>query len=341
MRWGIVGTGKIAKGFASGLVHLSQAQPYAIASRSLERSESFCLDTGIAFEKKFGSYAELMADPHVETVYIATPHPMHMESIELALKAGKPVLCEKPMVMNASEAVKAFRLARSKQVLLMEAMWMRFLPAMQHCSSIISSGVLGQVTSVTASLRIRLSQDPCERLLNPNLGGGALLDLGVYPLHLAAMCFGMPTAVKSSMRRSPITGVDVENFMLCGFPNGGTASLSCASDHAARNEAWIVGEHGTILIREPFWHPTTLEIHRHGYPCETVSIPYQSSGLQYQVLHFEKCVREGLSESPVLTEALTTGVLRIIDEIRREHDFSYPGEIMTALSGKADSKFEA
>jgi predicted dehydrogenase len=259
IRWGILGTGTVAQLFASDLACVHDARLTAIGSRSKERARAFGKKFGVP--NQHGSYEELANDPGVQAIYIATPASTHRENMLLCLNAGKPVLCEKPFTVNAREAEEVIALARRKKVFLMEAMWTRFVPLMVKIRNLLASGSIGEITQLIADLGTNVPFDPKGQVFSVELGGGALLQKGIYLLSLASMVLGSPSIVKSLAIRGE-TGVDEHTGVLLGYSGGQLASLVCSVRVHTLRGATIVGTGGYIRIHEPIICPSSLTLRR-------------------------------------------------------------------------------
>lgn len=255
--WGILGTGNVAQLFASDLVQVPDARLLAIGSRSKERARVF--GERFSIPNQHGNYRELASDPRVQAVYIATPASAHKENILLCLNAGKAVLCEKPFTINAREAEEVITLARQRKIFLMEAMWTRFVPSMVKIRELLATGAIGKVTHFIADLGTRVPFDPEGRVFNAGLGGGALLQKGIYLLSLASMILGNPDVVRSLTIMGE-TGVDEHAGIMLGYPSGQLASLTCSARVHTQREATIVGTCGQIRIHEPIICPGSLTL---------------------------------------------------------------------------------
>lgn len=260
VRWAILGTGKIADEFAQGLTQLPTATLLAVGSRTLANAAQFASRHGVA--RAYGSYAELVADPDIDVVYIATPHIVHKEHCLLALEANKAVLCEKPFALNASEAREVIALAQQKQRFCMEAMWMRFIPAMRKVQELVAANAIGEIRMIQASLGFLVEYDPEHRAFNLALGGGALLDLGVYPLSLIIQFLGPPTTIHSHAHIGA-TGVDEQAAVILGFANGAIATLSTSLRTYNANAAVLMGSAGQLHIHEPLYRPEALTLQKY------------------------------------------------------------------------------
>ncbi len=257
--WGILGTGNIASVFARDLPLAEDSTLVAVGSRSSEGANEFAQRHRIP--NAHGSYADLVADPGVQVVYVASPAHLHAEHVQLALNAGKHVLCEKPFTLNAKEARGVVALARENHLFLMEAMWTRFLPAMTRLGKIIASGEIGAVRSVRADLGIPVPYDDQARVYSVTMGGGSWMDMGIYGASLAHRLFGTPTAIQAQAHLTP-SGVDGHAAVLLQHDGGAHALLTSSLEYASRGEATIIGTQGQIRIPSPWWCPTQLEVTR-------------------------------------------------------------------------------
>ncbi len=324
IRWGVLGPGKIAKVFARELKKLPDAKITAVGSRSLNRAKEYAEEWGV--ERVYGGYEELVADPEIDIVYIATPHPFHKDNAMLCLNAGKPVLCEKPFTINTAEARAVVDLAREKKLFLMEAMWTRFLPAIAQTRKWIAEGAIGEPRMIVADFGFRAGLNPEGRLFNLDLGGGALLDVGVYAVSMASMILGgdAPVEIKGSAHIGE-TGVDEQSGMLVRYPEGKLAILSCAVRTSTPQEARIFGTEGQIVLHSGFWccKKATLKA---GDREETSEVEFEGRGYDYQAAEAMRCLREGKLESDImpLDESLT--IMKTLDELRRQWGLTYPSE---------------
>jgi predicted dehydrogenase len=322
IRWGILGTGSIARSFATGLAADPGSRLVAVGSRTAA--------TAAAFAAKFpctahGSYAELCADPAVDVVYIASPHPGHHAHALLAIAAGKAVLVEKPFTLNARQSAEVIAAAQAAGVFCLEAMWMRFLPAVRQAAAWLAAGAIGEVRMVTADFGFRGPEDPRSRLLDPALGGGALLDVGIYPLSFACLALGSaPTSIQATARLGA-TGVDEQTAITLGWDSGALASLTCAVRTATRQDAVIYGTRGRIEVPD-FWHATEAILRVTGEPEIRVPAPHLGNGYTHEAIEVGRCLRAGLRESPVLPWAETLAIMRILDACRAQFGLVYPGE---------------
>jgi predicted dehydrogenase len=323
VRWGILGTGVIAVKFAEGLKSLPGARLTAVGSRSKATADAFARDNGVP--RAHASYSELVHDPEVDAVYIATPHTSHKDDAILCLAANKPVLCEKPFCLNATQAEAVINIARAKHLLVMEAMWTRFFPLMAELRKLIANGAIGNVRMLTADFGFHTDVGPTHRLLNPKLGGGALLDIGVYPISLGSMLFGPATRV-SGLANFGETGVDEQCSMVLGYEGGKVGSLSATFRGNSFNEATLVGDRGRIRINRFWWKPESLSLIRDTHKDDFLEFPISGNGYQYQVVEFMHCMHNGKTESPVMPLDETLSIMRTLDQLRAEWGLRYPGE---------------
>lgn len=324
IRWGILSTGAIARKFAIGLRDTPDAHLLAVGSRTQSGAEAFAAEFNIP--RQYGSYEALAADPDVDVIYIGTPHPMHYETAMLCLQAGKPVLLEKPFALNAGQAEALIHFAREKRIFLMEAMWTRFTPVMAKVRDVLSAGTLGAVRMVQADFGFRAPFDPRHRLFAPELGGGALLDVGIYPVSFAAMVFGQqPSAIVSSAALGT-TGVDEQSAMIFTYPDGALAQLSCAVRTQTPQEALIIGEKGWIRIPSRWWVPRVYTLQIDGEAEQVFEPPFVGNGYNYEAAAVGECLRAGRTESDIMPLDETLAIMRTLDAIRAQWDLVYPSE---------------
>ena len=261
LNWGILGLGVIARHFATALAATPGARIAAVGSREQAKADAFAAEFGAA--RAHGSYEALAADPEVEAVYIATPHPMHAANALLCLRHGKAVLLEKPFTLNAPEAEEVVALARERRLFLMEAMWTRFFPLMARLRAMVADGAIGDPRMVVADFGYRAPFDPQRRHLNPELGGGGLLDVGIYPLSFASMFFGAPEQV-TGVAEIGRTGVDEQAALALRYGKGRVAAITTGVSTATPHEAWLMGTEGRIRIHPPWFIPRAMTLTRPG-----------------------------------------------------------------------------
>jgi predicted dehydrogenase len=312
LRWGLIGTGWIADSFAADLAFTDSGRAVAVGSRRMETANRFA--DRFEIPNRHGSYEALVADPEVDVVYVATPHPMHHPDTLLALEAGKPVLVEKPFTMNAAEARELVAAARSKKLFLMEAMWTRFLPHIAQIRRLIAEGALGEIVTVSADHGQWFAQDPEFRLFAPELGGGALLDLGVYPVSFASMLLGAPSTIEALIDPA-FTGVDGQTSMLFGYDSGAQAVLTCTSLAKSPTRAAIVGTEARIEIDGDFYSPTSFTLITRSGERTRYDEPHRGRGLWHQADEVARCLREGLLESPLMPLDESISIMQTMDTV--------------------------
>jgi predicted dehydrogenase len=323
IRWGILSTGWIAKKFAEGLSVLPDAEIVAVGSRAQETADAFGEKFGVPH--RHASYEALADDPAVDVVYIGTPHPFHKDNSLLCLEAGKAVLCEKPFTINAGEAKEVIALAREKGLFLMEAMWSRYIPIIVKLRELLAEGVIGEMRMLTADLGFRSEFDPKSRLFDPELGGGALLDVGIYPISFASMVLGTPsrTASLATMGR---TGVDELAGLVFGYDGGQLAILHTGLRADTVIEATVMGTKGKIRVHSPWFYGTTLTLSVEGRDDEVISLPYEGNGYNFEAAEVMRCLRQGKLESEVMPLDETLAIMQTLDAIRAQWGFKYPME---------------
>ena len=326
VRWGVLGTGGIAHQFATALMDTPGAVLAAVGSRSVASAERFGSEfarDGVA-PAAYGSYQALCDAPEVDIIYIGTPHPMHAENAMLALNGGKAVLCEKPFTLNLREAEQVVALARRKGLFLMEAMWTRYMPALAEVKRIIAAGEIGTPRQVIADFGFAAPTDPAHRVNNRDLGGGALLDLGIYPLSIATALMGPVLSVQAQATMSA-TGVDAQTgFTL--LHAGGMSVCSCSLLAKTPGELTVSGELGRIRMDAMFHRSPSLTVTLADGSVRNIATPYLGNGYVHEALEASRCVREGLLESPGMTLDDTLALMGILDTVRRQIGLAYPGD---------------
>jgi predicted dehydrogenase len=315
--WGLIGTGGIAETFAADLAFTDSGRAVAVGSRHLDSANRFADRFGIP--NRHASYEALVADPAVDVVYVATPHPMHHGNALLALHAGKPVLVEKAFTMNAAEAEDLVATARSAGLFLMEAMWTRFLPHIAEIRSLLAEGALGEIVTVTADHGQWFAKDPEFRLFAPELGGGALLDLGVYPVSFASMVLGKPERIVTLIDPA-FTGVDGQTSMLFGYSSGAQAVLTCTLFAESPTRAAIVGTDARLEIEGVFYAPTSFELISRAGDRTVFETADEGVGLWYEAEEVARCLHEGLLESPLMPLDESIEIMRTMDAVLAQAD---------------------
>ncbi|MFG6443844.1 Gfo/Idh/MocA family protein [Microbacterium sp. P06] len=323
LRWGILATGGIAHAFTTDLKTAGRTVT-AVGSRRPEAAKEFAAEFDIPHAH--GSYEALVADPDVDIVYIATPHPFHAENALLALDHGKHVLVEKPFTLNAAEAAAVRDRAAERGLLAMEAMWTRYLPHMIRIRELIAAGALGEVRTLFADHTQQISDDPAHRLNAIELGGGALLDLGIYPVSFAWDILGAPTQVSAQARMSD-AGTDAEIATIFRHAGGALSTTISSSRGAGPNTAHIVGTEARIDIDRVWYSPTSFRLTSpDGEVLEEYRDETEGRGMQYQALHAEKLVAEGRLRGDLLPIDETVQIMATLDEVRAQIGLRYPGE---------------
>ena len=320
--WGILGPGGIAQAFAKDLTFIEGHTIGAVGSRSIANAEKFANTFG---GTAYGSYEDLVADSSIDAIYVATPHPAHHDNVILALNAGKPVLCEKPFAVNAQQAQAMVDAAAKNKVALMEAMWARFLPHYAKVREIVASGVLGPILSIHADHGQRLADQGIARLVDPQLAGGALLDLGIYPISFAHMILGNPTSITSKAVMTD-RGVDAQTSMIFSYDNGAQAVLTTTMIEQTPCRAVVAGLHGWLEIDRTFYNPASMRVILNDGSVTEYPSAYVGHGLREQAESFKQIVQSGAVESKVLTWKDTVDIMKSMDTVRSQIGLKYPFE---------------
>ncbi|MFJ9036127.1 Gfo/Idh/MocA family protein [Streptomyces sp. NPDC102406] len=326
VRWGILATGGIAASFTATLSDLPDAEVVAVASRSKTSAQAFAERFGI--DRAYGDWASLAADEDVDVVYVATPHAAHREAAGLCLEAGRAVLCEKSFTLNAREAEELVTLARARGVFLMEAMWMYCHPMVRRLKALVDDGAIGEVRTVQADFGLAGPFPPAHRLRDPAQGGGATLDLGVYPVSFAHLLLGEPSGVSARAELSP-EGVDLQTGMLLSWAGGAQAVLHCAINSGTGVTASVTGSAGRIDVPAGFFYPERFVLRRDGRePEEFVAAPEDGprDSMRHEALEVMGRLRAGDTESPLVPLDSSLAVMRTLDAVRAAVGVRYPGE---------------
>ena len=317
--WAILGCGKIARKFVQDLSLLENANLYAAASRNLDNAQQFANDLG--FEKAYGSYKEMVQDPEVDIVYIATPHAMHMEHSILCMEHKKAVLCEKAFAMNTKEVDRMIKVSKENKTFLMEAFWTIFSAKFLKVMELSKEEGLGQLKFVKSDFMFKAEFNPDKRLYNIDLGAGSLLDIGIYPIFRSLMLLGKPTSIKT-MANIRSNGVEDSISMLFGYENGAMAVLTSSFESSCHNETELCFEHGFIkFIREPEF-PILIE--RNGIQEEIHIEQPKGMGYELEAKHVMECLDQGLIESPVLPLSISRELMEIMDAVRKDAGIIFP-----------------
>ncbi|MGW5767980.1 Gfo/Idh/MocA family protein [Streptomyces longwoodensis] len=326
VRWGILATGGIAAAFTADLIDLPDAEVVAVASRSEASARAFGERFGIP--RAYGDWASLAKDADIDVVYVATPHAAHRAAAGLCLEAGRNVLCEKPFTLNVREAGELVDLARREGRFLMEAMWMYCNPMVRRLKQLVDDGAIGEVRTVQADFGLEGPFPPAHRLRDPAQGGGALLDLGVYPVSFAQLLLGEPAGIAAQAVLSD-EGVDLQTGAVLSWDSGALAALHCSIDGGTGTSASVTGTRGRIDLPAGFFHPERFVLHRTGRePEEFVAGPADGprTTLRHEAREVMRAVRAGETESPLVPLDGTLAVMRTLDAVRERIGVRYPAE---------------
>jgi len=333
--WALIGPGKIARRFAGAVSELPCAELRAVLGRDATRAADFasnCTNIDGSHPAVASSINELLANPRIDGIYIATPHAQHGEWVRQCLEAGKPVLCEKPLVPNVAQGQALVDLARERRVFLMEAVWTRFLPIYAVVARWLRDQAIGELRAIQSSFCFPAPFEPAGRLYDPALAGGALLDIGVYNLTVTRWVLQTalgacpePLSIHAAGVLAP-TGVDQRVTATLHFPGGLASQFVCGLDGSAENSLTISGERGVIKLPTRFWQATEALLQRRDEPEQHMQEPFRVNGFEYEIEEAQRCIRAGLVESPRMTHADTLATLGWMDEIRRQVGVRYPFE---------------
>jgi len=324
INWGILATGGIAAAMAKGLARVPDACLAAVGSRTFEAADKFGRRFGIP--RRYGSYEDLARDPEIDVVYVSTPHTLHYENCLMLINEGKAILCEKPFTINAEQAAEVITRARKKKCFVLEAMWTRFLPALVKVGEILKERLLGDIRMLNASFGFKAEFDPQHRLFNPSLGGGALLDVGVYPVSFASMVFGQPSQIVSQCHLGE-TGVDEQSAMLFRYGLGQMAVLAAAVRTEIPQDAYIIGNKGSLRVHAPWWQSQKLSLTFTEKKREKVlNFPFKGNGFSFEAEEVMRCLREGRLESQIMPLDESLSIMKTMDTIRAQWGLRYPME---------------
>lgn len=323
MKIGIMGAGGIASVLAETMNKMPEVECYGVASRDLAKAQKFIENHG--FQKAFGSYEEMMEDPKVELIYIATPHSHHYKNMKMCLEAGKHVLCEKAFTVNARQAEEIFRIAKEKNLLVTEAIWTRYMPSRKMIKDLLDEKVIGDVRKLTANLNYHICE--VERIIRPELAGGALLDVGVYPLNFACMNFGDRISEIKSAAQLTDTGVDGENVMTLFYEDGRVAVLTSGIYGLSDRQGIFYGTKGYMVV-DNVNNPNGIKVYNEDRELiRDLAVPEQISGYEYEILETIECIKNKKLECPSMPHEDTVKIMRILDDLREEWGVKYPDEI--------------
>ena len=320
INWGVLGAGRIADKFCTALVSVPQASLHAVASRGVQKGKAFA--NKFKASVYYDNYVSLVNDPNIDVIYIATPHPFHYEQALLCLHHNKPVLCEKPMTIRFSQTQELIKLAQKNNLFLMEGMWTACMPFIQKIKEIIAEDVIGSVQYIQADFGFSTPFDAESRLFNKALGGGSILDVGVYPISLATLLLGAPSSVKSFSKLAS-TGIDEYANIILQYPNNATAHLFSAVTVQTLIEANIIGTKGKIKVESPWYMATDFSVILNDGTSKTYSIPHPTNGLEYEIIEVINCLQNNLTESTLVPHQQTLIVSQIMDELLKQAGVDY------------------
>jgi predicted dehydrogenase len=327
VKWAVLGCGRIAGKFAADLQLVKDAELFAVASRDIEKAKAFAAQ--YPAEHVYGSYEELVNNTEIDVIYVATPHSHHHEHTLLCLRHNKAVLCEKAFAINGAQVREMVTEARNRNVFLMEAMWTKFLPHFNKVQEMIADGKLGALQSIQVNFGFLPPQPPAQRIFDPALGGGTLLDIGIYNVFLVQSILGKPDNIQAIMKRAS-TGVDEQLAVQFQYSSGAVAQLLSSFTSNLQTDANIAGNGGRIRLTSRFYEPSaTIEF----YPERVDSlqiIPVNKEpgwGYHHQIRHVQECLRQGLTESPVMSLDDSMDLMETMDSIRREVGLKYPADL--------------
>lgn len=311
-RWGILGAGRIAEKFCTALCFVEGSEVYAVASRDVEKAKAYGLKFGAT--KVYDNYDDLVKDENVDIIYIATPHAFHFEQAMRCLNHKKAVLCEKPMTLGVDQTTELISTALFNNVFLMEGMWTACMPILSHIRKLLDENIIGPPQYLTADFGFTAEVDLESRLYNKTLGGGAMMDVGVYPLFLATSLFGTPTLIKTISKLS-VTGIDEYTSTILQYPGGETAHLLAAINFNTAIEAEIIGTKGRIKIKNPWFKATAFTVCLNDGTTQEYVIPHFKNGFEHEILEVMHCLDNGLLESGKVPHSLSLAVSKISQEI--------------------------
>jgi len=324
IHWAILGPGRIAEKFASAFTQVPEAKLYAVASRDALRSKVFAEKFNIP--KVYANYEEMLADPVIDIVYIATPHTFHHEQTLLCLKNKKAVVCEKPLTLSAKQTMELVTASRATNIFLMEGMWTRFFPATLKALELVQQDAIGKINFIRADFGFSAPHDPHHRVLNLKLGGGAQLDVGVYPMFLALLIGGKPKTIQA-ISKLAITGADETTAAQLYFENGAIAHILSSIVVDTPKQAEIFGSKGSIIIQTPWHKSQEIRLRKNSGKEEIFKFPFEGVGFHYELHHATECLQRGLKESELMPLSLSIQMAEVADEILQQAGVIYPTTI--------------
>ena len=324
IRWGIMGLGHIANKFASDMLLSDEAELYAVASRDLGKAKAF----GANFHSKkfYGSYEEMVKDENVDVIYVATPHSCHFENTMLCFKNNKSVLCEKPMGLDSHQVKEMIKEARSRNLFLMEGMWTRFIPAIKKLMELLQQNSIGDIQSLEADFGFKADFDPEARLFNKKLGGGSLMDVGIYPIYLSLLTLGYPTDMSAV---APMTETDVDGScsMQFAYEDGTKAILESSIVTDTPTVAKIYGSKGYIKVHSNFHNSEKVSLYQNDELKEEFDLNFQGHGYIFEIEEVNHCLRNKLIENPNLPHSLSLDLMALLDQVKAKIGLSYASQV--------------
>ena len=319
INWGIIGAGKIASKFAMDLNSVGSTNFYGIASRNLEKAQRFASDYGA--ENAYGTYKDLVLDPNIDAIYIATPHSFHKTHTLLCLKHKKPVLCEKPFAMSLEDVNEMIKASKETNTLLMEALWTAFLPHFQYAQDVLNKKHFGEIISLEADFGFFTPYNENSRVFDKSVGGGSVLDIGIYPVFIALSILGLPHTIEADASFFP-SGADSECDVLFQYDTA-KAVLKSTLLKETKTEAIFYCEHGTLIINGRFHEPSSVKLTDKNGTSELKTFDYKTIGYSYEIAHFNQLIRDGKTESDVMTFERSQELIQTLDSIRKRIGLEY------------------
>ncbi|MBU3003220.1 Gfo/Idh/MocA family protein [Paraglaciecola arctica] len=323
--WGVIGPGNIANTFAKAISASKKGKILAVASRSKERASEFADTYNI--QKTYSDYGQMLADPEIDIIYIATPHNFHYQQAKMCLEAGKHVLVEKPCTVNAKQMKVLVELAQSKKLLLQEALWSRFMPCLSQLRQLLDEGIIGDVQYIQSEIGFAFQKRDKARMIKAELAGGALLDLGVYSITVSQFLLQEHPDKVTAMGKLTQQQVDGHVFANMRYPSGRFAQFTCSMLAQSSNTMRIVGSEGYVNLPSCFWDTDKAEIFKDNQLLQTIEIPHPVNGFEYQIEASMDSIQKGLLCSDVMSHTDSVGVLSVMDDIRKQLGVKFPQQI--------------
>lgn len=323
--WGVIGPGNIANTFAKAISASKKGKILAVASRSKERASEFADTYNI--QKTYSDYGQMLADPEIDIIYIATPHNFHYQQAKMCLEAGKHVLVEKPCTVNAKQMKVLVELAQSNKLLLQEALWSRFMPCLSQLRQLLDEGIIGDVQYIQSEIGFAFQKRDKARMIKAELAGGALLDLGVYSITVSQFLLQEHPDKVTAMGQLTEQQVDGHVFANMRYPSGRFAQFTCSMLAQSSNTMRIVGSEGYVNLPSCFWDTDKAEIFKDNQLLQTIEIPHPVNGFEYQIEASMDSIQKGLLCSDVMSHTDSVGVLSVMDDIRKQLGVKFPQQI--------------